>query len=363
MSLNALHPTSGTNAFERFSRLPETLYDYSLSDGAFKLYTILNRYCWTTNQCWVGREELAHQMRRSVRQIIRLLQELEQEGLIEITAPSGNRMTNTYTLMLWIPPKTTRIEPEKPELAQTRHSYGGVNDSVGQSKSRGAVKFAPDNVIKIPNRSKPETKVVVSPELDKSDTPEVTKPAAKAVTALSPKTHDHESNKPKHTNILADGVCVKELEPELKTTTTKGDEQITKVLIDTGISNQVIPRATGLLTDHQRTLADVERLIQSVKENSRIQNPAAYILKMIELDIYPAKGNNLANCADAPPTYPFSSFKVGFDDNPTAIETRIKNLRERNALTPEREQELTAKLVWAREYGQIGGQKGGYASC
>jgi hypothetical protein len=363
---NALHPTSGTNALERFSRLPETLYDYPLSDGAFKLYTILNRYCWTTNQCWVGREELAHQMRRSVRQIIRLLQELEQEGLIEITAPNGNRMTNTYTLMLWIPPRTSQNELLKPKPAHNRHHYGGLNDTVAQRSSRARVKVAAkpaNNEVKVPNTTKPETKSVVSPELVKSDTQEVTKPPTKAVTTLSPKTHEHESNKPKHTNLIAAGVCVRELEPQLKTPTSKEDEQITKVLIDSGISNQVIPRATQLLTDQQRTLADVERLIQAVKENSRIQNPAAYILKMIELDIYPAKANQPANCADAPPAYPFSSFKAGFDDNPTAIERRIKNLRERNTLTPEREQELTAKLVWAREHHQSHITKGGYASC
>lgn len=192
------------------------------------------------------------------------------------------------------------------------------------------------------------------------------------MTLATPKTHELESDESNHTTLtttvnqtnIVSGVCSNGSERKLKSPVKQTDEGLAKVLVDTGISKHVLPRATELVSRSGRTLADVEKLIKVVKANNRIYNPAAYVLKMIELDLYPEASNDCpSNTTTASPAYPFGKFSESFDDNPCAIETRIKNLRDRKALPPEREQELTAKLAWARQYQATKQWQGGTSSC
>jgi Helix-turn-helix domain len=341
----------------RFNRTPEALFDYPISDGAFKLYVILNSYCWTGSECWVSRELIASRMRRSVRQISRLLQELEREHLIEIKPPTPTRLTNTYRLMLWIAPQSEQLKTFKKSEKQSINRYGGLNDGGAVSsksqidnygnalgdmtpKNRGATDKA------VPNLTLPGDNFGRVKETDLATPP---------VTTLSPETDYPELEESKHTTQEAkadtaegvSSVCAGVTENPLKPPI---NEKLNQVLLATGISNQVLPRATKIISRSGRTLAEVESLIKAVKENSRIQNPAAYILKMIELDLYPETVVSPTSQNNVSLAYPFGNFAEGFDDNPRAIETRIKNLRDRNALKPEREQELMAKLEWARQY-------------
>jgi hypothetical protein len=212
----------------------------------------------------------------------------------------------------------------------------------------------------------------VTSESDTDDTKRVTNPVAQAVTPASPKTHELESYESNHTTLTTNSnqskvalrVCANDSERELKPPVKQPDEGLAKVLVDTGISKHVLPRAAALVSRSGRTLADVESLIKSVRENSRIVNSAAYVLKMIELDLYPEVSNDHAtSTTTASPAYPFGNFTEGFDDNPRAIETRMKNLRDRKALPPEREQELMAKLAWARQYQATKQAQGGTMAC
>jgi predicted transcriptional regulator len=67
-----------------FAQLPKTIiFDERISDGAYRLYSVLLIYCRRKETAWPGQETLANDLHRSVRQIHRLLTELKEIGLID----------------------------------------------------------------------------------------------------------------------------------------------------------------------------------------------------------------------------------------------------------------------------------------
>lgn len=92
------------DGFTRYARTPEwVLYHETLSDGAIRLYGVLERYGGRAFPSWA---RLAQECGKSERQIARLLRELTDAGALIITArraTGGQQTTSLYTL-IWSNP-------------------------------------------------------------------------------------------------------------------------------------------------------------------------------------------------------------------------------------------------------------------
>jgi hypothetical protein len=87
---------------EPFAQVPEWLLVADVSDGAVRLFGILQRYAGKTGQCWPSRMTLAARMRGcSVSKIDRALADLVRVGALDVEArftPAGDRTSNRYRL-------------------------------------------------------------------------------------------------------------------------------------------------------------------------------------------------------------------------------------------------------------------------
>jgi hypothetical protein len=254
------------NSPAKFNRVPEELFDFAISDGAFKLYVLMLSYGWFKPECWTAKEELARRMHRSTRQISRLLRELEEVELIAIQPPTATRATNTYCLKLWTPPQPEQSPGlTKPaELRKTTRNYGGCVDGT----------------INKPTTTKAGVK-------DKTVTPTETNPAKISETNLSHELKDSELHENNYTkNRVCDAIT--------ENTGKAGEiplDTIAQILIEAGVSRLKAAEVAELAQKNGRSVADVTALIRSVRKNSRIANTPAYILRMIELDLFPSSTN------------------------------------------------------------------------
>lgn len=81
-----------------FTMIPnEIISNKNISQGAFKLYCILNSYCYgNKDTCFPSQKTLAEQMKKCIRTIQRYLKELIENGIIKIKRRGST--SNLYQL-------------------------------------------------------------------------------------------------------------------------------------------------------------------------------------------------------------------------------------------------------------------------
>ena len=79
-------PTAGTLVVEepRFAIVPEWVIDASVSDGSFRLYSLLLRYGNGSGSRMPSRQTLARRLRRSVDAIDRAMRQLTEAGIVRV---------------------------------------------------------------------------------------------------------------------------------------------------------------------------------------------------------------------------------------------------------------------------------------
>jgi hypothetical protein len=79
-------PTAGTLVVEepRFAIVPEWVIDAALSDGAFRLYSLLLRFGNGSGSRMPSRQTLARRLRRSVDAIDRAMRQLTEAGIVRV---------------------------------------------------------------------------------------------------------------------------------------------------------------------------------------------------------------------------------------------------------------------------------------
>jgi hypothetical protein len=86
---------------ERFAIVPEWIIDAEVSDGAFRLYSVLLRYGQSSGARMPSRSTLARRLRRSVDSVDRAMKELVAVGavVVEHRQRGGEQLTNRYHVM------------------------------------------------------------------------------------------------------------------------------------------------------------------------------------------------------------------------------------------------------------------------
>jgi hypothetical protein len=106
---------------ERFAIVPEWLIDAEISDGAFRLYSVLLRFGQSSGARMPSRSTLARRLRRSVDSIDRAMKELAAAGavVVERRQRGGAQLTNRYHL------RTTRADGGRTCAATADVATGG----------------------------------------------------------------------------------------------------------------------------------------------------------------------------------------------------------------------------------------------
>lgn len=82
-----------------YTNIDNSIMDYKISLGAFKLYFLLQSMCYEDKtQCYPSQKYLAEKLNRSVKSIQRYLSELLECGLI--SKRRRGSISNIYTVML-----------------------------------------------------------------------------------------------------------------------------------------------------------------------------------------------------------------------------------------------------------------------
>ena len=88
----------GDDEMVNFTMIENDIMDKHISDGAFRLYSILKSYCFgNKTTCFPSQETLGKRMRKSVRTIQRYLNELIDASLIKKTRRGS--ISNEYELI------------------------------------------------------------------------------------------------------------------------------------------------------------------------------------------------------------------------------------------------------------------------
>ena len=79
-------PSAGTLVVEepRFAIVPEWVIDAAVSDGAFRLYSLLLRYGNGSGSRMPSRQTLARRLRRSVDAVDRAMRQLTEAGIVRV---------------------------------------------------------------------------------------------------------------------------------------------------------------------------------------------------------------------------------------------------------------------------------------
>ena len=79
-------PAAGTLVVEepRFAIVPEWVIDAAVSDGAFRLYSLLLRYGNGSGSRMPSRQTLARRLRRSVDAVDRAMRQLTEAGIVRV---------------------------------------------------------------------------------------------------------------------------------------------------------------------------------------------------------------------------------------------------------------------------------------
>lgn len=82
-----------------FTMIPNgVISDKNISHGAFRLYCILNSYCYgSKDSCFPSQNTLAQRMNKCIRTIQRYLRELMENGIIKIVRRGS--VSNLYQLL------------------------------------------------------------------------------------------------------------------------------------------------------------------------------------------------------------------------------------------------------------------------
>lgn len=357
----------------QYAQVPlELAKNSAISAEAFRLYVILMGYARQFETCWPRHATLAADMGSSERSIRNWLKELEDSGVIEIERRREEGMPNLYHLRV----RANRAENRNGDsggsgknLPEGRNNgAGGVGNTVPdgrQEYSGGVGTTVPEGR----HDSAGEAGITV-PEGRKKRSHEVHE-------RKHAKIHDPENTEIKaHTHADAECVVVKYplKEEEIRASENNSafkdnpEQELVQEFQNNGFSGIAAQKLARLMVGRGRTLAELRQLLESARSTGRIENLPAYISHMIELDQYrigkeSEKGQNTRQQKTqlgltVPPEYPFQDFTPGFHDNPGAIERRMKNLREVDALTPEREKELNLRLEWARRLYPAPGKNG-----
>jgi hypothetical protein len=123
---------------ERFAIVPEWLIDAKISDGAFRLYSVLLRYGQSSGARMPSRATLARRLRRSVDSIDRAMKELVAAGavVVERRQRGGAQLTNRYHL------RTTQAGGGRMDAAIADVGAGGRTHAARGSRSAAATPAA-----------------------------------------------------------------------------------------------------------------------------------------------------------------------------------------------------------------------------
>jgi|BarGraNGADG00212_1021973.scaffolds.fasta_scaffold13771_2 hypothetical protein len=122
-----MHPAAGTLVVEepRFAIVPEWVIDAAISDGAFRLYSLLLRYGNGSGCRMPSRQTLARRLRRSVDAVDRAMRQLTEAGIVRVEhRRSGEQFLSNRYHVRTTPPAVTvqeggRTSTATPEMPRT----------------------------------------------------------------------------------------------------------------------------------------------------------------------------------------------------------------------------------------------------
>ena len=126
-------PAAGTLVVEepRFAIVPEWVIDAAVSDGAFRLYSLLLRYGNSSGSRMPSRQTLARRLRRSVDAVDRAMRQLTEAGIVRVEhRRSGEQFLSNRYHVRTTPPagvapadggsRTSAATPEPPRTGSRR---------------------------------------------------------------------------------------------------------------------------------------------------------------------------------------------------------------------------------------------------
>jgi hypothetical protein len=146
-------PSAGTLVVEepRFAIVPEWVIDAAVSDGAFRLYSLLLRYGNGSGSRMPSRQTLARRLRRSVDAVDRAMRQLTEAGIVRVEhRRCGEQfLSNRYHVRTTAPAgmvpadgggRTSAATPETPTTGSRKNAATGGRSSA----ARVAAKVRPN---------------------------------------------------------------------------------------------------------------------------------------------------------------------------------------------------------------------------
>jgi hypothetical protein len=224
-----------------FVQVPvELLKENICSPVALKLYLVLLSYCGKGDKAWPGQSRLAQDMGLSERRVRDILGELERVKLLSILPRTGT--SNVYHLHCLV-------------------SQSKANEQA--EKFRGERKYPAETGEKV--RKNPSAEV-----------------------------HDLESYRVESQQTYQVCEVLQEVDPlvETKASNNSGmQREMQQKLQQAGVSKTAANSMVLLALHNKRDIIYLERLLEWVKTQPNISNPAAYLATLIKLDVNPPDSN------------------------------------------------------------------------